>query len=93
MLLAEYTKAPEVTRKRLYIDAIEEIMGKTTKVMVDVDKGNNMMYLPLDKIMEAAPKPAAAGRPGMSASDLETITNQVLERLNREANTSRRGGR
>jgi membrane protease subunit HflK len=93
LLLAEYSKAPEVTRKRLYIDAIEEIMGKTTKVMVDVDKGNNMMYLPLDKIMEAAPKPAAAGRPSMSTSDLETITNQVLERLNREANTSRRGGR
>lgn len=93
LLLAEYTKAPEVTRKRLYLDALEEIMGKTTKVMVDVDKGNNMMYLPLDKLIEAAPKPASANRPSMSASDLETITNQVLERFNREANTSRRGGR
>ncbi|HEY6530446.1 MAG TPA: FtsH protease activity modulator HflK [Cellvibrionaceae bacterium] len=93
LLLAEYTKAPEVTRKRLYIDALEEVMSKTTKVIVDVDKGNNMMYLPLDKLIDAAPKPQASGRPGMSASDLETITNQVLERFNREVNTSRRGGR
>lgn len=93
LLLAEYTKAPEVTRKRLYLDAVEEVMGKTTKIMVDVEKGSNMMYLPLDKLIEAAPKPAAANRPGMSASDIETITNQVLERFNREANNSRRGGR
>jgi modulator of FtsH protease HflK len=63
LLLAEYSKAPEVTRKRLYLDALEEIMSKTTKVMVDVDKGNNMMYLPLDKLIEAAPKPTNAWRP------------------------------
>ncbi|MEM9100863.1 MAG: FtsH protease activity modulator HflK [Pseudomonadota bacterium] len=51
-LLPEYELAPEVTRKRLYIETMEEVMSKSTKVMIDVEGGNNMMYLPLDKIME-----------------------------------------
>ncbi|MGB0223122.1 MAG: protease modulator HflK, partial [Luminiphilus sp.] len=46
-LLAEYEKAPEVTRERLYLDAIESVLANTSKVMVDVEGGNNMMYLPL----------------------------------------------
>ncbi len=50
-LLVEYSKAPEVTRERLYLDAVESVLTNSTKVMVDVDGGNNMMYLPLDKIM------------------------------------------
>jgi membrane protease subunit HflK len=50
-LLAEYKRAPEVTRERLYIEAIESVMTNSSKVMVDVEGGNNMMYLPLDKII------------------------------------------
>jgi len=53
-ILAEYKKAPEVTRKRLYIDAMESVMTKTTKVLIDVKDGNNLMYLPLDKMMQGA---------------------------------------
>lgn len=49
-VLAEYEKAPRVTRERMYIDAMEQIYANSRKVMVDVKKGNNLMYLPLDRL-------------------------------------------
>ena len=51
-LLEEYNKAPIVTRDRLYLDALQSVLSNSTKVMVDVEGGNNLLYLPLDKIME-----------------------------------------
>ena len=51
-LLIEYKKAPKVTRDRLYIDAMQSLYSNSSKVMVDVEGGNNLMYLPLDKILE-----------------------------------------
>ena len=51
-LLTEYQKAPEVTRERLYIDTLEEVMSSSTKVMIDVEGGNNLLYLPLDQLMK-----------------------------------------
>ncbi|CCQ11475.1 HflK protein [Pseudoalteromonas luteoviolacea B = ATCC 29581] len=51
-LLPEYKAAKQVTRQRLYIDMMEEVLGRSSKVLVDVEGGNNMMYLPLDKIMD-----------------------------------------
>lgn len=53
-LLAEYRKAPEVTRQRLYLETMQTVLGNTSKVMVDVSGGNNMLYLPLDKIVNSA---------------------------------------
>lgn len=53
-LLGEYKKAPVVTRQRLYIDALEDVMRINPKVMVDVDSGNNLMVLPLDQIFSRA---------------------------------------
>ena len=50
-MLEQYEKAPEVTRQRLYIDAVESVMAGSTKVLVDVDGGNNLLYLPLDKMV------------------------------------------
>ncbi len=52
-LYAEYSLAPEVTRSRMYIDTIEAVMSNSTKVMIDVEGGNNLLYLPLDKIMQS----------------------------------------
>jgi membrane protease subunit HflK len=49
---AEYQKAPQVTRDRLYLDAMQSIYSSVTKVVVDSKQGNNMLYLPLDKIMQ-----------------------------------------
>ena len=51
-ILPEYQAAPEVTRQRLYIATMEKIYSNTSKVMLDVEGGNNMMYLPLDKIIQ-----------------------------------------
>ena len=51
-LYAEYKLAPEVTRTRMYIDTLESVMSNSTKVMIDVEGGNNILYLPLDKILE-----------------------------------------
>src|SRR5215210_3735276 len=61
-IVAEHGKAPQVTRDRLYIEAMQEIMSNTSKVLVDQKGGNNLLYLPLDKLMQMA-KPAAADVP------------------------------
>ncbi len=50
-VLGEYEKAPEVTRDRLYLDAMEKVYSKTSKVMIDTKGSNNLLYLPLDKMM------------------------------------------
>jgi len=64
-LVGEYQKAPQVMRDRLYIDAMQQIYSNTTKVLVDTKQGSNLLYLPLDKIIQQtnaanAPAPAAA---------------------------------
>lgn len=51
-LMAEYLEAPEVTRKRLYLEAMESVLGDTSKVIVDSKGANNLMYLPLDELMK-----------------------------------------
>ena len=50
-VLNQYLKAPAVTRERLYIEAVESVMANSSKVMVDLEGGNNLMYLPLDKLI------------------------------------------
>jgi membrane protease subunit HflK len=50
-LLAAYKKAPKVTRERLYLDMMESVLNNSSKVMVDVSGSNNLLYLPLDKLM------------------------------------------
>ncbi|MFZ5547511.1 MAG: FtsH protease activity modulator HflK [Pseudomonadota bacterium] len=58
-VLAEYQKAPGVTRDRLYIDSMREVYGNVSKVMVESRNGSNLLYLPLDKLMQQAGLPAA----------------------------------
>ena len=50
-LLTEYKRAPEVTKKRLYMDALESVLSNSSKLMIDIKSGNNLMLLPLDKII------------------------------------------
>lgn len=58
-VVAEYNKAPQVTRDRLYIEAMQQILANTSKVLIDQKGGGNLLYLPLDKLMQMA-APAAA---------------------------------
>ena len=93
-LLTEYRKAPEVTRERLYLDAVQEVFTQTNKVMVDVEGGNNVMYLPLDKL--ATPGAGSAVRDvKVDSSNIRELTNAVTEQLRRDAAAAgnRRGGR
>ncbi|ASM51341.1 membrane protease subunit HflK [Pseudoalteromonas espejiana DSM 9414] len=84
-LLPEYQAAKEVTRERLYIDAMEEVLGSSSKVIVDVKGGNNMMYLPLDKIME---KQGTATRVALpSSSDIQDLRNKVNTSRNSTVNS------
>ncbi|MDO6682402.1 MULTISPECIES: FtsH protease activity modulator HflK [unclassified Oceanobacter] len=97
-LLAEYRKAPKVMRERLYIDAISDVYTQSSKVLVDVDGGNNMMYLPLDQLMKAMPaSQAASGSGQLTSSDISRLTDQVLEevrsRQSSTTTTTRREGR
>ena len=56
----EYQKAPQVTRDRMYLDAMQQIYGNVTKVIVESKQGSSLLYLPLDKIMQAAGADAAS---------------------------------
>jgi len=66
-VLSEYLKAPDVMRNRLYLETMQEIFSNASKVMIDTENGNNMIYLPIDKIMQprdGAPARPASGLPG-----------------------------
>ena len=76
-ILPEYQKAPQVTRDRMYTDAFQQIYGNVTKVLVDSKQGSNLLYLPLDKIIQqasqAVPAPAAdAATPAANAANAST---------------------
>jgi len=73
-LLAEYDKAPQIMRQRLYLDTMQRVYGSASKVMVDTRGSNSMLYLPLDKIIEQAargdankPAPTSTPAPGNAA--------------------------
>ena len=85
LLLAEYQKAPDVTRNRLYLDSIQGVMSNSTKVMIDVEGGNNILYLPLDKIAESARGVDNLNIPSNSSGNasISDLTNQVIEEIRR----------
>jgi membrane protease subunit HflK len=88
LVLGEYQKAPQVTRDRLYLEAMQQIYSNVTKVMVESRQGSNLLYLPLDKLMKlgedaapavmsGTPAPAAApsGAPAAATSDARSRQN------------------
>tara|TARA_Y100000746_G_scaffold182981_1_gene161154 strand:+ start:189 stop:1316 length:1128 start_codon:yes stop_codon:yes gene_type:complete len=85
LLLAEYQKAPDVTRNRLYLDSIQGVMSNSTKVMIDVEGGNNILYLPLDKIAQSARGVEELNIPSASdnSTSIRDLTNQVIEEIRR----------
>jgi membrane protease subunit HflK len=87
----EYQKAPQVTRDRLYLDAMQQIYSSVTKVVVDSKQGNNMLYLPLDKVMQMANNPSAdiTVLPNTAAPATTPAPTTTVDARSREASRSR----
>ncbi len=85
-VLTEYLKAPEVTRKRLYLESMESVLSNSSKVMVDVKSGNNIMYLPLDQMMSGRSAAASDNR-----RVVETLGASQSSTLDRRARDNVRG--
>jgi membrane protease subunit HflK len=91
-VVVEYKKAPQVTRDRLYLDAMQQIMSNTTKIVIE-KSSNNLLYLPLDKIMQigggAGAEPAAtaaapAAQPAPAADPAAARSREALRSRERE---------
>lgn len=87
-LLEEYRKAPEVTRKRLYLDTLQSVMTSSTKVMVNVDEGKNIFYLPLDKAVEQAATVEKSTR--LSPAQISILADEIYSRMKSEPSSSQR---
>jgi membrane protease subunit HflK len=86
-IYAEYVKAPEVTRQRLFIEAQEQILSSVSKVIVDQKKGGSLLYLPLDKLMQASEEQSANRSTSQSSASAASeksaeaiIAERALER-------------
>jgi len=91
-LYQEYVKAPEVTRTRLYIETIESVYTNANKIVIDVDGGNSMMYLPLDKIItERKPTNSSGGITNYDSANITELANKVMEELSRQQTIKRTG--
>ncbi|HEX7386184.1 MAG TPA: FtsH protease activity modulator HflK [Castellaniella sp.] len=99
-IVTEYAKAPAITRERMYLQTMQDILSETSKVMVDASIGNNMLYLPLDKIMSQAAKdrttPAAStsgsasGTPAAAAAGAAQVAKSTTSSSPRSS-PARRG--
>lgn len=93
-LLNEYERAPAVTRERLYIDAIEDVLQRSNKVIIDTANSGNVIYLPIDKLLENRPgstqgPTAGAARPGSGAPPADSEAENSAR--SREDNRVRAG--
>jgi membrane protease subunit HflK len=88
-VLTEYEKAPEVTRERLYLDAVRDVLAANSKVIVDVAQGSSLMYLPLDKMLSRS---GSRGGPAAGSSFQQDLEPQGAETTSppREVNRGRR---
>lgn len=95
-LLTEYTKAPDITRQRLYLNTIEQIYASSSKVLLDVEGGNNMLYLPLDQLRSGSSASSAgaineltpstgsgANVNNLTQSEVRNLTDQILREIDR----------
>ena len=90
LLAAEYQKAPQVTRDRLYIDTMQQIYSNVTKVLVDSKQGSNLLYLPLDKIIQQASQSTA---PAANAASSPADSGATNSNSNASADARARDGR
>jgi len=89
-LLKEYNKAPQVTRDRLYLDMMESVLNNSSKVMVDVKGGNNLLYLPLDKLMSRNADIDASVGSAMTESQKRDLLREIKRQRDQLAPTNSR---
>lgn len=76
-VLSEYRRAPEVTRERMYLDTMQQVMSSTSKVMVDAKGNGNLLLMPLDKLLQAAGAPAGGGSSSAAAAAPAPSANEA----------------
>ena len=84
-LYSEYKKAPAVTKERLYLEAVESVLSNSSKVMIDVEGGNNMMYLPLDQLINRN-QPKIANQDGGNQSTAGVDNTSIMDRITSNKN-------
>ena len=84
-LYSEYKKAPAVTKERLYLEAVESVLSNSSKVMIDVEGGNNMMYLPLDQLINRN-QPKIANQDGGNQSSTGVDNTSIMDRITSNKN-------
>ena len=84
-LYGEYKKAPAVTKERLYLEAVESVLSNSSKVMIDVEGGNNMMYLPLDQLINRN-QPKIANQDGVNQSSSGVDSTSIMDRITSNKN-------
>lgn len=92
-LLGEYEKARNVTRDRLYLDAIEAVMARSSKVLLDTEQSNNMLFLPLDKLMDRMPSSMKDPASDSGATTHTPSGRAIDSRTTRRPTTRLREGR
>lgn len=95
-LLNVYREAPQVTRDRMYLDTMQNVYSNTSKVLVNTESSNNMMYLPLDRLLQSrdnASTSADSSDTASSGADIQTLTDQVMDEIRLRSNSSVRRGR
>lgn len=85
-LLAEYQRAPEVTRERLYLDTIESVLARTPKVMIDIDSGSNLLFLPLDQLISGSRINTNTGLDGQAG---DITSRSLIDEFQRSTSRSR----
>ncbi|TWH77223.1 membrane protease subunit HflK [Azomonas agilis] len=92
-LREEYSKAPEVTRERLYLETMQQIMGNTSKVLITAEQGqNSLLYLPLDKMINSSKSSSYSGSSGNSNTSAQQEAVPVTN-LPEQPDPRSRGGR
>ena len=86
-LLAEYQRAPEVTRERIYIDTLESVMSRSPKVLVDIENGNNLMFLPLDQLLSGGSAGTGFNQNGTESSS--GSTQSLIDEFKQNVSRSR----
>ena len=90
-VLQAYRTAPEITRDRLYLEAVESVLASTSKVLVDIPEGNNLMYLPLDQIIQSRGDSGVVERRSFGSVDDQTTRGGSTgdQRRSRDGTTGR----